>query len=183
MSFSYYVKKELSNIKIEAKINILTELCGAFYFGGYIDGEKLAISSENKYSTDRIWNLIDNLHCKKKLSPIYLSDKSCNLRCIHTIKINFKYNIFENKMGFCTSPYLMNEKLYNCFLRGIFIACGNILDPNSKYHLEINVSNEKLCDTLIEMFESCKSLNISPGVIKRKNNFENFARKISLNLF
>lgn len=171
MSFSYDVKKELSNIKIEAKINILTELCGAFYFGGYIDGEKLAISSENKYSTDRIWNLIDNLHCKKKLSPIYLSDKSCNLRCIHTIKINFKYNIFENKIGFCTSPYLMNEKLYNCFLRGVFISCGNILDPNSKYHLEINVSNEKLCDTLIEMFESCKSLNISPGVIKRKNKF------------
>ena len=76
MSFSYDVKKELSNIKIEAKINILTELCGAFYFGGYTDGERLAISSENKYSTDRIWNLIDNLHCKKKLSPLYISDKS-----------------------------------------------------------------------------------------------------------
>lgn len=50
-----------------------------------------------------------------------------------------------------TIPFFLRECCIHCFLRGAFLACGNINDPEKEYRAEFNVKNEKLADELADL--------------------------------
>jgi len=55
-----------------------------------------------------------------------------------------------------SSHEIINEAILSCescagaFLRGLFLSCGSVTDPNRGYHLEFSVSNDKKCFALME---------------------------------
>ena len=55
-----------------------------------------------------------------------------------------------------SSHEIVNESLLSCegcagaFMRGLFLSCGSVTDPNREYHLEFSVSNDKKCFALME---------------------------------
>jgi hypothetical protein len=52
-----------------------------------------------------------------------------------------------------------NEDIGGIFLRGVFISCGSVSDPNKDYHLELVPPNEEKCSELLE-FMSSRGLNM-----------------------
>lgn len=52
------------------------------------------------------------------------------------------------------------------FLRGAFLTCGTLNDPDRGYHLELNAPNRPLADALALVLQSALSLN--PGRTERK---------------
>ena len=62
---------------------------------------------------------------------------------------------------------LANECCVSSFLRGVFLACGSVSDPNRTYHLEFVVPYKKLCNDLIKIIGE---LDLEPKYIQRKGN-------------
>lgn len=59
------------------------------------------------------------------------------------------------------------EMCASAFLRGVFLSCGTVTDPERGYHLEFVVPYKKLCMDLIKFLSE---LDLNPKYIVRKGN-------------
>ncbi len=59
------------------------------------------------------------------------------------------------------------EQCPGAFLRGVFLSCGTVTDPERGYHLEFVVPYKKLCMDLMKLLDE---LNLNPKYIIRKGN-------------
>lgn len=57
------------------------------------------------------------------------------------------------------------------FLRGVFLSCGSVIDPEKEYHLEFSVVHMHLAKDLSSFLSSLLDLKIQPAVIQRKGSF------------
>ena len=57
------------------------------------------------------------------------------------------------------------------FLRGVFLSCGTITDPQNGYHLEFVVPFMELSKSLYALIVSLEDLSVKAKLTKRKNNF------------
>ena len=62
MSFSYEVKKELTELEAESEKKITAELCGIFLFGGLVKDSYLNITFENETMVSYATNLINKFY-------------------------------------------------------------------------------------------------------------------------
>lgn len=53
----------------------------------------------------------------------------------------------------------------SALLRGAFISCGTLTDPNKDYHLEFVVSHQVLCNDLMKLLSE---IDMQPKYVKRK---------------
>jgi DNA-binding protein WhiA len=164
MSFSYKVKKELSSLKLGSNNELMAELYAVILFSGNIGVNDFTLSFENRFVADRIWELLQQVSAFANFSVRYFTDQKSYSRCLHKVEIVNIKNLFENYHGF-------QKDFLPDFLRGVFILCGSISNPRAEYHLEFNVSTQKLCDNLIRVFKSCGPLNFNPGITQRRNSY------------
>ncbi len=68
------------------------------------------------------------------------------------------FEIYFKSVSFDFSQANINQDVANgtdkntgLFLRGAFLACGIVSDPEKEYHLEFSVGNEKKCDALYRL--------------------------------
>ena len=57
---------------------------------------------------------------------------------------------------------------FSAFLRGVFLACGTVTDPQKEYHLEFSVSSKGLCDDLLRVFDEYEP---TPHVTQRGGSY------------
>jgi len=62
---------------------------------------------------------------------------------------------------------IQNECCLSSFLRGVFLSCGTVTDPERGYHLEFVVPYKKLSNDLIKFFDE---IELFPKYIVRKGN-------------
>jgi len=64
-----------------------------------------------------------------------------------------------------------NDCCISAFLRGVFLSCGTVTDPQKDYHLEFVVPFMNLAKDLSGLFSEVYELNLRPGLINRKGSF------------
>ncbi len=57
------------------------------------------------------------------------------------------------------------------FLRGVFLVCGTITDPNKEYHLEFSTPHFHLAQELAALLQRVPAAQLSPAVAKRKSGY------------
>ncbi len=62
---------------------------------------------------------------------------------------------------------ISDECCANAFLRGVFLSCGTVTDPERGYHLEFVVPYKRLCMDLMKFMDE---LGLNPKYIVRKGN-------------
>ncbi len=62
---------------------------------------------------------------------------------------------------------IADECCQAAFLRGVFLSCGTVTDPERGYHLEFVVPYKRLCSDLMKFMDE---LNLNPKYIVRKGN-------------
>lgn len=164
MSFSYKVKKELSVLPLGSNDEIMAELCGIILFSGNLKNNNFILSFENKFVSDRVWEIAQQISYSNDFAVKYFTDQKSHSKCIYKVEIKNNQNLFENYTDF-------QKDFLSDFLRGAFIVCGSITNPETDYHLEFNISNQELCNNLVYMFKSYKSLNFNPGITERRNSY------------
>lgn len=138
-SFSYEIKKELSEINNLAKKNeVRLELLG-YLSSSNIEKTKNKIKyvTENEYNINRFGKLLKNVNIND--FKIELQGKLY----IITSKIPEINEKIEN----------LNEQEERAFTRGIFLGSGSINNPENKYHLEIKIENNTTIKDLINILK------------------------------
>lgn len=144
MSFATDVKNELIELSDYSKQDIL--LYGVLY--GMKGAELPVLYSENRDVIDYVIKLLSDekyeltSSFKRNTTQFALTITDCN-------KISAKFD-FRNSVinkAFVDG----NDVNTGLFLRGVFLACGTISDPNREYHLELTLANEEKCDAVFAL--------------------------------
>ncbi len=56
-------------------------------------------------------------------------------------------------------------------MRGAFLSCGTVTDPQKDYHLEFSVAHRRLAQDLVTLLEEIEGLRIQPSVTRRKGSY------------
>ena len=197
MSYAVTIKKEISNIK-SSESELIAELSGYFRNNANILSDKITMTTENKFTVDRIINalktvfdinanvsIIENLNFSKKELYQIIVDKNI-------IKLLKDLGIYdENNSYLETVPnYIVgaNEEI-RAYLRGVFSSVGSINDPKtSRYHMELLVSRPEeavFVQKLLNIFElNAKILNRDKNYmiyIKEAEKISDFIKLLGAN--
>lgn len=61
-----------------------------------------------------------------------------------------------------------SECCREAFLRGVFLACGTMSDPDKAYHMDFTVHSRQLCEDLCKILRSC---GINCGISERRSGY------------
>lgn len=154
MSFATEVKAELASVENDLNC-ALAQSYALLLSGRAFSGTELSLLTENetvaKAYTEAIGRLAD-----AEVTPeitgagnykITVEDKAVIAAVMnatgHEAPIRRRVNF----------AVLQDEACFAAFIRGAFLACGTVTDPEKEYHLEFSVSSKGLRDDLIKIFE------------------------------
>ncbi|MBR3325308.1 MAG: DNA-binding protein WhiA [Clostridia bacterium] len=129
-SFSFEVKKELSEINNLSKKNLVkAELKGY-----------LATNSSNEFITSNQYNI--NRY-SKLLNNVEENDFSISIK-----GNNF---VIKTKKQICINQEINSEDEKKAFIRGAFLASGTITNPENIYHLSITFEKEESANMVLDL--------------------------------
>lgn len=176
MTFSTKVKNELCKISRPFNDSSIKLLYGLLLFSRNFKASDISFYTENKNISELICDLIlQNFGCivdiissnKVKENLIlkipYAQDRQEILKKFGVLndEINLKIN----------NDLLKTQNDLKLFLRGVFLTCGTVTDPQNGYHLEFSVPYMNLSKCLVELLSSIKNINLKVKSTVRKGNF------------
>lgn len=85
------------------------------------------------------------------------------------------YTLLYDESGAISSAIILDSCCRRAFLRGAFLVCGTISDPNKAYNLEFDVP-DKACARYLGAL--LKKLKISAGISERKNSYVVYVKEL-----
>lgn len=177
MTFSVKVKNELCKASSESKGALLPLLYGVLLFSRSFKAENISFHTENKNICGLVSELlarafgciVDVLSSGKDKQSVmlrvpYQADREKILCALGHAKdeISLKIN----------NDLLKTNSNIKLFLRGVFLSCGTVSDPQNGYHLEFAVPflnlSKSLCDLLNALTDDIK---IKAKTTERKGIF------------
>ena len=64
-----------------------------------------------------------------------------------------------------------NDQCVPYFLRGVFLVCGNVTDPDKDYHLEFVVPHKNLAADLEKLISDIEEIDTGPHTVYRKGSY------------
>lgn len=169
MSFSSDIKSELAKTENLLPCCYHAQVYGLVLFA-HFSKYNLSITTENTDVFD-LYSSYINDYCGVNT---YLSDGSNKKLTTFVKSDEEKSKVFEKFGHELKEPTLRinraniaDECCAFSFLRGVFLACGTVTDPERSYHLEFVVPYKKLCNDFICFLEE---LGFAPKYINRKGN-------------
>lgn len=159
MSFSADLKAELCTIASEPCC-LKAEAFGLLLFGRSFSAHEISFLTEFSCVAARYCELIAELtgvnpviQCSKAGNSKIIVESAADRRRIleffgysgKEISLRVNFSNFEN--------ITEDECCFKAFVRGAFLACGSISNPEKEYHLEFSVSKQKLCTDLLKVID------------------------------
>ena len=169
MSFSTDVKYELLLMEESSRHCAIAKLASFINIIGGVTDDCILIHSDNEAILCKVSRLIFSLfdsNVSIKDNSIVIMDKSLINKILSTTGARKDNDVTSEDI---VSPLVVSSDCCKrAYLRGAFICCGSITDPNKQYHLEFSVNDYdciRLIQTLIAAF------GIEAKIIERKNYF------------
>lgn len=176
MTFSVKVKNELCKASSESKGVLLPLLYGVLLFSRSFKAGNISFHTENKNICDLVSELltrefgciVDVLSSGKEKQSImlrvpYQADREKILCALGHAKdeISLKIN----------NDLLRTSGDIKLFLRGVFLSCGTVTDPQNGYHLEFVVPFLNLSKSLCDLLNTLTDIKIKAKTTERKGIF------------
>ncbi len=180
MSFSADTKKELCSIECSDSALLRAECYGFLLFAKSFSNQKILFNTENPYTASRFMSLMAESFRVIAEKNTALTGKKESAR-LFTLKIPLKSDcerIF-NELGHNAQSISLRINRANleddgaiaAFLRGAFLCCGSVSDPQKDYHLEFSAPYKNLCSDLCRVISEISSQDKEPKQILRKGAF------------
>ena len=185
MSFASTVKKELCQNTATELSKLKAECYAMLLFAKRFSYNEIIFTTENNYAAARFVDLMTIL-----FSP--LIEKQTTLKAVkkktqlYTIKIidSLECEKIFTYFGHSKSDVTLRinraniEEDYNKsdFLRGAFLACGSVNDPEKNYHLEFCVPYKSLCTDLSTLIREIDETQIISKQILRTGSFVEYIK-------
>ncbi|MBR4973430.1 MAG: DNA-binding protein WhiA [Clostridia bacterium] len=155
MSFCEEVKNELIAIRPQGCCKP-SYAYGFMLFGRSFSLKKISIQTGNQNVANAYCEIIYNVYkikpqifCGGSVRPTYraeIESDSDRLKILASVD----FGVAENSID---RNFFIRDCCESAFVRGAFLACGNINDPQKEYRAEFNVKNEPLADELSCLLE------------------------------
>ena len=169
MSFSSDVKSEISKTENHSSCCFHAQVYGLVLFA-HFSKYNFSITTENNdvfslylsYLRDYcgVEPVISN-NGTKKMTAYLKSDKDKE-----KVFDKFGHSLNETTLRI-NRANISDECCAGAFLRGAFLACGTVTQPERGYHLEFVVPYKRLCTDMMKFMDE---LNLNPKYIIRKGN-------------
>lgn len=188
VSFSKKLKIELSEVPYACGGCKAAEVYGLLLFGRSLGGKTVSFATEHKAVADRfVSGLIDLTSAivtvkyigsrYHKGGKLYIAEVEDEL---DSELINSRFADDSGNGGLLeNSEIIKNDCCKSAFLRGAFMACGSIIDPEKEYHLEFVVQNSRLAQCFMNFIgdlgipiKSTVRKNATVLYIKESENIE-----------
>jgi len=165
MSFSGEVKRELSRLSSGCKDCKRAMLYGIFLSNRVSHSNLTLMHTEHKPVADCYINLLTEL--TGSIVTMFISDyMGPKQKRSYTVGVEQKEDILRICRYFGASPeqnnwvieerFLKKDCCFYSFLRGVFMACGSITNPEKEYHLELSIGERLFAEDLAaRMRERC----------------------------
>lgn len=148
MSFSSDIKKELCDVKNMGSGEMAAMLYGMLFAGRVIDG-RAAVQTENTDLVAAARTLSEELFPAAKHETTRLVRNGGSL---YTFSIKSGAEQLSERFGTLSeiNPEVVsgNDEESGAFLRGVFVSCGSVTDPNKEYHLELVMPDSSRAEQL-----------------------------------
>lgn len=173
MSFAYHVKVELCRAKRKyRRCCALAEVYGVLLFSGLLRPERAKMTSEHIYLVARFVQMveletglelgIDNREGSSSYS-IAISERELQLLLGQIGAQPFEQGL---RLHIDRSP-LGQPHCQAAFVRGAFLQCGTLIDPQRGYHLEFTTTHRQLGEDLCALLQE---MQIPARTVQRKNS-------------
>ncbi|MBQ8795109.1 MAG: DNA-binding protein WhiA [Clostridia bacterium] len=179
MSFAGDVKKELSKADISVSASRLAECYGLLLYSRRFCELEIKLKTEAICVAERFCDHVNTLFgaIVEKKSTLRASKEDINL---HSIKVLLEddckriYSYFghseDNHTLRVNRANIEDEQCISAFLRGVFLACGSVNDPQKNYHLEFCVPFKNLSTDLCTLMGEITECQLTPRTILRNGN-------------
>ena len=195
MSFASEVKDELLNVKTNKPCCKTAEEYGILLFSKTFSASKIVITTESAGVALRVKNIFASVsggadvfqrRSENRKKVYTISAKSRGSKQIidrfgHMPPEKSETGIYGRVALRINRANIENECCAGAFLRGVFLSCGTVSDPQKEYHLEFFVSHRRLakdlCDLLNELgIQARMTLRKSAAIIylKESESIEDF---------
>ena len=174
MSFSTDIKEELCELQTASACCKKAEALGMLIFGRAFSLSEMTFMTELNCVALHYCNLIEELTGVK---PVISYSKAGN----HKVRIDtkedrqkildfFGYTGKEISLSINFANFENTDEEENCcysaFVRGAFLICGNITNPEKEYHLEFNISRIKLASEFLSVLNE---INLNMKTLTRNS--------------
>ncbi len=170
MSFCIKVKNDLIAIRPSGCCKP-SLVYGFMLFGRSFSIKKIALQTANENVARAYCDLIYSVYkVNTQISvggskiPTYkaqVPSEADRLKILASIDFGINESLIDRS-------FFLRDCCLASFIRGAFLACGNINDPEKEYRAEFNVKNEKLADELLELLSQN---DISMRKVSRSSGF------------
>ena len=194
MSFTSEIKQELNkSISLSNKESIKYELIGYLITNNisFLNINEIRFATESDYNINRYSKILANLDINHNIE---VSGKTFVVKCkIKGLKelLTELIDISDNNIymkNVINNKNIISEEMYKSIIRGAFLGSGTINNPQKKYHLEINFSNNmnmeiivKILNTLGLNVKKMETKNIYSIYIKGGEEISNILALIGAN--
>lgn len=157
MSFSANVKEELLNIEVENKCCLKAMAYGMLLFGRAFNANAISMMTDNQNTASMYQKLVKevtgvDVKCTVSPSGKYiLSVDGADERKAVFAAFNLtgtERSLRINRSNLTNDADDEEECCFRAFVRGAFLSCGTVCDPNKMYSLEFIVPYMKLSEDL-----------------------------------
>ncbi len=177
MSFSSDTKKELCQSENKRNGEMLAECYGILLFSRCFSEKQIVLHTENAFVANRFTQNVSNCFgvITEKSSVITQRHGGGNIftACVplendcHTIFRQFGYG--EKQINRRINYAMLEDDIcVSAFLRGAFLSCGSVNNPEKDYHLEFAVPYKNLCHDLVKVISTAERLMYTLKIVERK---------------
>lgn len=167
MSFSSSVKKELCAIEFLPSCCLHAQAYGLVLFA-HFSAFDISITTENEDTAalyaqalaEECGVTVTQDECEGVKKTFYVAgtaNKNKVLDCFGHGASDIALRINRSNLS--------EDCCVGSFLRGAFMACGTVTDPNKTYHLEFVIAHKKLCTDLLSLLQE---QDLNPKYVQRK---------------
>ena len=156
MSYTYNVKQEILENEMITTIEKKAELSAVFFSKNAFNKDKIELRLENLPLAKRVYNFIKEV-TELKIEIKYSISKRLGEHNVYIIVIPKQkgYRDFTAEMkSFDENLILASEEILKGFIRGIFLSCGYIKDPEKEYALDFFMDDEETADKFYNILSS-----------------------------
>ncbi len=184
MSFSSKVKEEISTQFGNARHCQIAELAGILNICGEIPQNIpffcVKMQTEHPATAKKYFTLLKNTFNIKCIISVKSGMKKRRVYTVTTLEPNQAEKLLratgllaENngERSLCRriySPVVSSTCCRRAFLRGTFLECGSVNDPEKNYHLEFVHTDQKFAEELRKLLQN---MHLDAKLVKRKDQF------------
>lgn len=177
MSFATDTKKELCSVVVTDVDVLRSELYAMLLLCRHFDSTRIEFKTENKHTASRFVSLCTMLFSPiiERIEPLSKSSKTYTVRVIDSTDCKRIFDFYshdEREVNLRVNrANLLDSNCERAFIRGVFLACGSVTDPDKAYHLELCVVHKNLCTDICNIISEIEDCDITIKMLNRNGSY------------